>query len=175
MGKQSKRSEALGVAVKMEQEGSRFYRQAAKTAKDPLAKKMFLSLAKDEDRHERIFKEMAEKAGVVPIEAKDMKGIALLNRMEELFRGAARKAKGAAKAGESQVKAIDIALGMEEQSYVYYTNAAKQLRDPKEKEILRKIAEEENDHFRLLNDTRLYLVYPQMWYFTQEMPLLDGG
>ncbi len=64
---------------------------------------------------------------------------------------------------------------MEEHSYRYYVKAAKALRDAKEKEILRKIAEEENAHFRILSDTRLYLTYPEMWHIIQEKPVIDGG
>jgi rubrerythrin len=175
MAKPSKRSDALGVAIKMEQEGRKFYKQAAAASKNPLTKKMFLSLATDEQRHEKIFREMAEKAGMVPTAAKDLKGLALLQRAEEIFRGVARKAKSAAKTNADDIKALDIALDMEVQSYNYYTNAAKVLRDAREKEVLRKIADEENVHFRILNDARLYLTYPEMWFIIQEKPVIDGG
>lgn len=175
MAKTAKRSDALGVAVKMEQEGSKYYKKAAKAAKNPLGKKMFLSLAKDEERHEKLFKEMAREAGVDPSDAGEIKRLELHKRMEELFRAVAKKAKKAAKADDNDIKAIDIALGMEEESYKYYTDAAKGIQDSAEGEILRRIADEENEHFKILNDTRLYLAYPQMWYIMQEKPVIDGG
>ena len=64
---------------------------------------------------------------------------------------------------------------MEEKAYFYYTGAAKTMADAQEKKILLKIAEEENEHFRILNDTRLYLTYPEMWNIIQEKPVIDGA
>jgi rubrerythrin len=79
------------------------------------------------------------------------------------------------KSSDGDIKAIDLALGMEEKAYAYYTDAAKAMTDGQEKDILLKIAEEENEHFRILSDTRLYLTYPQMWHIIQEKPVIDGG
>ena len=47
-------SEALDIGIKAEKEAYEFYNKSAEETKDPDAKKMFLMLAKQEDRHYNI-------------------------------------------------------------------------------------------------------------------------
>jgi rubrerythrin len=171
----AKRSDALGIAIRMEEEGIRFYSKAAERAKNDLVKKMFASLVKDEERHRAIFQEMAAQEGVRPSRADELDESSPAKRIKSIFRGAAAKVKKSLGSTEDVVKVIDIALGMEEKAYFSYAAVAKTMADPQEKQILLKIAEEENEHFRILNDTRLYLTYPQMWNIIQEKPVIDGA
>ena len=175
MAKGTGRSDALGAAIRMEEEGIRFYTKAAGQSRDPLGKKMFLSLVKDEERHAQIFREMAAQEGVRPSRVGEMDKASPAARIRSIFKGAAGKVKKALKADAGDVKVIDIALRMEEKAYFHYSEAAKAMTDSREKRILQKIAEEENEHFRILNDTRLYYTYPQMWHIIQERPVIDGG
>lgn len=173
MAKQTKRSGALGVAIQMEKEGIAFYTKAADQTKNPLGRKMFLSLVGDEQRHVRIFEELAAQEGVIPSAAEELDDNNPMKRAGSFFKAASKKTGKTA--SDDDIKAIDFALGMEKDAYFFYLNAAKAVSDPAEKEILQKIAEEENQHFRILNDTRLYLSYPEMWHIIQEKPLIDGG
>lgn len=175
MATSAKRSDALGVAIHMEQEGIKFYTEAGERSANLRGKRMFFSLVKDEERHLAIFREMAAREGVRPSRADELEKSSPVSRIGPLFKGAAGKARQAMKSSDGDIKAIDIALGMEEKAYSCYTAAAKAMADGQEKKILLKIAEEENEHFRILNDTRLYLTYPQMWNIIQEKPVIDGG
>lgn len=56
-------SEALDIGIKAEKEAFEFYNKSAKTTSDPDAKKMFLMLAEQEDRHFNIL--MAEKQALI--------------------------------------------------------------------------------------------------------------
>jgi rubrerythrin len=56
-------SEALDVGIKAEKEAYEFYSKSAEEAKDHEAKKMFLMLAEQEDRHFNIL--MAEKQALI--------------------------------------------------------------------------------------------------------------
>ena len=175
MAKSGKRSDALGVAMHMEQEGIKFYTKAGERSANERGQRMFFSLVKDEQRHLEIFQEMAEREGVRPSRAGELDESSPVSRIGPLFKGAAAKLKQAMKSSDGDIKAIDLALGMEQKAYSYYTDAATAMADGREKKILLKIAEEENEHFRILNDTRLYLTYPQMWHIIQEKPVIDGG
>lgn len=175
MAGKAKRSDALGIAIRMEEEGIQFYSKAAEQAENTLAKKMFASLVKDEERHRAIFQEMATQEGVRPSRANELEESSPAKRIQSIFKGAAAKAKKSLKSTDEVVRALDIALGMEEKAYLFYAGAAKTMADALEKEILLKIAEEENEHFRILNDTRLYLTYPEMWNIIQEKPVIDGA
>ena len=174
MAGKTKRSDALGIAIRMEEEGIRFYSKAAGQAENGLVKKMFASLAKDEERHRAIFQEMAAQEGVRPSRADELDKSSPAKRIQSIFKGAAAKVKKSLRSTD-EVQAIDIALGMEQKAYFFYSGAAKTVTDAQEKQILLKIAEEENEHFRILNDTRLYLTYPEMWHIIQEKPVIDGA
>ena len=56
-------SEALDIGIKAEKEAYEFYSKNATEAKDPEAKKMFLMLAEQEDRHYNLL--TAEKQAVI--------------------------------------------------------------------------------------------------------------
>jgi rubrerythrin len=56
-------SEALDIGIKAENEAYRFYSKSAGETKDPEAKKMFLMLAEEEDRHYNILN--AEKQALI--------------------------------------------------------------------------------------------------------------
>ena len=175
MAGKAKRSDALGIAIRMEEEGIQFYSKAAEKAENTLAKKMFASLVKDEERHRAIFQEMATQEGVRPSRANELEESSPAKRIQSIFKSAAAKVKKSLKSTDEVVQALDIALGMEENAYFFYAGAARTMADAQEKEILLRIAEEENEHFRILNDTRLYLTYPQMWNIIQEKPVIDGA
>ncbi len=175
MAKAKQKSEALGVAIHMECEGIEFYSKCAKQVRHPLAKKMFRSLVGDEKRHKKIFMAMAREEGVVPAAVKELKRNGALRRMALVFRAAGKHLKKSLKPDAADVKAIEIALKMETKSFIFYNETAKVVKDAKEKSILLRIAAEENEHFRILNDTKMYLTYPEMWFIIEEKPLIDGG
>ena len=56
-------SEALDIGIKAENEAYQFYRKSGAETKDPEAKKMFLMLAEEEDRHYNILN--AEKQALI--------------------------------------------------------------------------------------------------------------
>jgi rubrerythrin len=53
--------EAIKIAIEREKAASEFYSKAAKIAKYPGTKEMFLSLAKEEAEHRRILEEELNK------------------------------------------------------------------------------------------------------------------
>ncbi len=175
MAKQTRRSEALGVAIQMEREGMAFYQKAAEGMKESLGKKMFLSLVGDEKRHVEIFQQMAAEAGVRPAGMDEIDQQGPIARIAGIFQDVGRKVKKEIKPDDDDIKVIEVAKGMEEKAYFFYVDVAKSVNDAAEKDILLKIAEEENEHFRILEDTRMYLTYPKMWHIIQERPVIDGG
>lgn len=56
-------SEALDIGIKAEKEAYEFYKRSAEDSKDPEAKKMFLMLAGEEDKHYELL--MAEKQALM--------------------------------------------------------------------------------------------------------------
>jgi len=175
MSDQARVSEAIGAAVEMERKGIAFYQAAAQKMSDPFAKKMFLSIAEDEKRHERIFRDMAAKAGARPADLQEMNREGPIRRVQAIFRELGRKVTEDVRPDDDRIKALDMALRMEEESYAFYSETAKTCPDEKEKEMFLLIANEENEHYRLFDDTKLYLTNPAEWNIKEEKPLIDGG
>jgi rubrerythrin len=55
--------EALDIGIKAEKEAYEFYKRSAESSKDPKAKKMFMMLAGEEDKHYNLL--MAEKQALI--------------------------------------------------------------------------------------------------------------
>ena len=175
MADEAKVSEAVGMAVEMEKKGAAFYTDVAAKMSSPFAKSRFLSIAQDEKRHERIFREMAAKAGVTPADLDQMDQEGPIARIQGIFRELGRQVSEELNADDDQVKALDIAIDMEKDAYKFYSETAEACADPQEKKMLLKIANEENDHYRIFDDTRLYLTNQEEWNIKEEKPVIDGG
>lgn len=175
VAEQDKRSEALGIAVRMERQGMELYRKASERTVHPFAKKMFLSLVEDEKRHEEIFQRMAEAAGVRPSAVDEMDKEGPLERISAIFRETALQLNEELRPDDDDIKVMDIAKDLERKAYDFYTAAAKQMSDALEKTAFERIAAEENEHWRILDDTKLYLTNPAEWHIKEERPLIDGG
>ena len=172
MAQSPKTSEALGIAVQMEQEGRKYYLETAAKMTNSFAGRMFLSLAEDERRHEQIFRQMAREEGVRPGELDEIDPEGPIKRIRVIFREVARDA---AVLVADDIEALKVAMKMEEEAFRFYSQTAGETGSPTEKEILEKIALEENEHFRILDDTLLYLTDPVKWNLKEEKPLIDGG
>ena len=73
------------------------------------------------------------------------------------------------------VEVIKTAMQLEKKAYDAYMEWAGVTDNPTEEDILKKIALEENEHWRILDDTLLYLTNPAEWNIKEEKPLIDGG
>ena len=175
MSDERKTSEALGIAVEMERKGMAFYNEAVTRTSNPFAQEMFRSLANDEKKHERVFLQMAEETGVRPSELDEMDPAGPIRRIQAIFKNAAAGIRGQATDQGNDIKVIQIAKGMEQEAFHFYASAAGNAEDALEKEAFEKIARQENEHWRILDDTQLYLTDPAKWHLKEENPLIDGG
>ncbi len=167
-------AKVIGAGIRMEEEGLKVYQEAAARTRHPFAKEMFLSLAHDETRHAEWFRKMAAQRGVAPAPLSDLDPDGFLKTISETFKALRAQIKSL-KASADDIKAIDVALGLEEKSYKVYTEAAAKATNPDEKAVLQFIAREENNHWKILDDTRLYLTDWEKWNIKDEKPVIDGG
>ena len=166
MIRKSKISEALDIAVRMEQEGQAFYAEAAEKMTHPFGRRMFLSFVNDEQRHEQIFRQMAREEGCLPAETDEIKPEGPTKRIRAIFRDTT---KDAVSPGADGVELIRAAMEVEERAFRLYSEMAKATDSATERSILEKIAREENEHSRILDDTLLYLYLagPAQWRLTR--------
>jgi rubrerythrin len=142
--------QALRQAIRLEQDGYKFYTEAAERMADPRGREMFLSLADDEKLHLRIVQDQYEalKGG--------KKWISFPETMEmevkpvDLDKPLFPPEKEAISPEASDTDALLFALQIENESYELYRKVAAETADPAGKEMYKFLASQERIHFDIL-------------------------
>ncbi|AEB09388.1 ferritin-like domain-containing protein [Desulfobacca acetoxidans] len=164
----------LQIAIQMEQDGKKYYDQAAYNAKSEGVRAIFSHLAIGEVYHIQRIQEIYDALEKDPTWTEDMCEFNPPAADASFFADAMAKAEMAA-GDADDLKALDIGLSMEQKSIEFYQNLAKQAQDPKERRFLLSLVNEERGHYYYLMDYRNYLADPADWYFIKEMGHVDGG
>jgi rubrerythrin len=160
------RIEALRQALKMEEDGKAFYKKAMEEAKSKLAKEIFQSLIKAEDKHVKRISELyraLEQTGQWP------DAVLTRNHAETLpniFAAAMANIHEKVPGTTTDIDALKIAAKLEDEGMKYYQSKADATDDPFEKKFYRLLVHEEGEHFVSILDTIEYLEDPQ-GYFSQ--------
>jgi len=166
----------LRQAMDNELEGRALYLEAAERTKDELGKRMFHSLAQDEEEHLQILQvqhgaitgtgqwldlEAAQKEEPDP-------SLRLFPQEEEAVERLIPE-------DASDLDALKIAMDFERRGYRLYEKAAAETSDPTAQAIFRFLVEEESRHFALLDNSHDYLANQGIWYFDDiEKPFFEG-
>jgi rubrerythrin len=153
--------QALRQAIRLEQDGYKFYTEAAERTTDPRGREMFLSLADDEKLHLRIVQDQYEalSAGTGWVsfpEALEFKSIDL---DKSLFPPEEESIAPEA----SDTDALLFALEIENESYELYRKAASETADPAGKAMYQYLASQERTHFDILMLNYEHLVSTGSW------------
>jgi rubrerythrin len=160
--------DAVETAIKMETDAISFYEEAVNRTAHPFGKEMFRGFVKDETRHlkmlQQIFKGLDIEADFI--------------RPKETIKTVFSRLKDSmmqkVKAMESELEALNIALKFEKEGYDFYKDVASRADSGKEKELFERLAEEENDHYRILNETYSFLDNTGHWYMYEERGIVEG-
>lgn len=155
MGSQFEASDILEIAMRIEENGSAFYRFAVQLARDDEAKKMFEHLAAEEDNHKATFKGMLSKVETrVPPETYPGEYGAYLRNYAD---GSLIFTKEAMEAELASIKdtlsAINFAIRRELDSILYY-HEIKGFISKDQHEAIDAIINEERKHFKMLSKMR---------------------
>ncbi len=166
----------LESAVRMELDGRKFYLKAAKTAKNLIARKLLESLAEQELAHIDRIKEISEGlkheedwadfAGTINSQAK--KKLALV------FKPLTAAEKKKLKADPSNVKAIELSMKKETDSYDYYDKQSKQTGIRIAKVFYNRLKKEEEHHYELLEEALQLLTDTASWFVKTEGRVMEG-
>jgi rubrerythrin len=140
---------ALSQALKLEQDGYAFYRQAAERVHDETCKRTMLSLAEEEKIHEamiaRQMQAQREEGGFVAVPGVVLGDVDLSAR---LFPPAALEKTVGQMATE--LEALQMALEVESTSYEYYRQTSLTTEDAEGQRMFRWLAGAELTHFNIL-------------------------
>jgi rubrerythrin len=169
---QTKALEILQTAIQMEIDGKVFYEKSSKEALHDMGKKLFTTLAAEEDTHRRTFVKIYEalrgsKAWPVTDLHRD-KGYTI----KTIFAQAAKDTK---KAAASEIEAAQKAIEMEIKSFEFYKDQVKVADSAAVRGFYETLAGEERGHQLALVNYMEFLKDPAGYFVSTEHPSLDGG
>jgi rubrerythrin len=148
---------AIEVAIQAEKKASQFYAKASKMTKDPRGRDMLQQLSEFEMNHYNKLKDLAK----------------LLQEKGDwlLYSGTSLKKKAIAiKAGQlkgqdqlSNMDALKLAIREEKKARAYYRSMVELTKDPRGKDMYKRLASEEELHEKLLNDQYYSLHNTGIW------------
>ena len=150
---------ALRMAIRIEQNGYRFYRRAAEETSDPEAKELFNGLAEDEVGHEEMLSrrlEALEQDGVwTPVDAEEWPAGNPRPSGEPVF--SSERLKEEVYDYTSELSALRMAYLIEKNAVAFYTKAARETEDPVGKAMYQDLADWEREHQRVLEEEYRFL------------------
>jgi rubrerythrin len=158
--------QALRQAMRLEEDGYRFYTEAAERTVDPRGKEMFLSLADDEKLHLRIVRDQYEaiSGGKGWVSVSETIEVEPIDLDKPLF----PPDKEVIDPKASDTDALLFGLQIENQSYELYRKAAAETADPAGKAMYQRLASQERTHFDILMLNYEHLVSTGNWRGLQD-------
>jgi rubrerythrin len=164
------REEVAGAAIQLEKDGREFYLGAAAKTKSDLARKMFEGLAEDELNHIDWIEKLSPGAGTA-----ESANRALYDRLRPIFAGAPPGLRLSAELTDTDLEAIDIAIGMEEKSMAAYEKWAAEDDSDDVQALCKALAGQEHFHRQMLENTRQYLDKTADWFMQEEQWNFEGA
>lgn len=149
--------DATEFAIRQENDGISFFKDAARRSHNPLGRAMFLSFVEDEKEHIRRIKMMM--SGIIEPETGmgEYQPDCPRERLKTIFEELMGNIDNEAPADASDLDAIKIALTIERKVYKFYEVASREVSSAREKELYKFLAKEEIIHFQILKNAYNHL------------------
>ncbi|HID89805.1 MAG TPA: hypothetical protein EYP52_08875 [Anaerolineae bacterium] len=176
----------LGIlrrGMSLERDGYRFYTQAAERASSERGRRMFLDLAAQEVDHLRLllaeYRVLEEGRGWLPYKEAMTADFPLDPANPDLPGEEPPESMPVFTPDreislEGDVAALEFGLETERISRELYAKAAEEAEDPLAKEAYEFLTRQEEEHYRLLQNTLEYLTQNQTWWDSEELPFFTG-
>jgi len=169
--------ESLKLAIKTEQDGKKMYLEAADRVKNPLAVATFKQLAKEEDIHIEVIKKFYEglaSGSGGKLSEKLEQAMSYNLRKKTIFEAAKSRMDETVSSDPDLISAYDAALKFEEDGAKMYEELTSKTEDSMAKELYKFMNVQENEHYRLLAESKHYLEHPDQWFIEEEKPHFEG-
>ncbi len=160
---------AVEIAIKMETDAIKFYREAAERASHPVGKKMFESIKEDEKRHLEMLSTIFKEMDIKITDASPMKNI------KTVFQSMKDAMMKKVEATSDELDAFKVAMQMEKEGIEFYKNAEAEAKTEKEKALFERLIKEEQQHFDIFSNTYFFLSDTGNWFMWEEHSIVDGG
>ena len=172
---QSRTLDAVKIAIQMEIDGKKYYREAGRKSDNKLGQELFRWLAGEEDKHRRIFggifNAIRKQKAWPSVNIQPRKGAIL----ETVFSTQMKSGGSGVKPAASELESIVGAMEMEDKTREFYRSQHDKAEYEAEKKLYSALAAEEEGHYLALVDYREYLINPAGYFLKAEHHSLDGG
>ena len=163
-----KTAQAMKTAIEMEKSGHRFFTEAAEKVSHEVGRKLFTRLAAEEVEHMRTFEKIftAVSGGT---EWKDAVGSVQPSKRVPYFDDARKEFKA-----EDQTVELDYlkkALDLERNAMQFFEKAMADAESPEAREIFKRILEEEQGHYDLIQAEIDSISGSGFWFDVQEFQM----
>jgi rubrerythrin len=167
------------LSIELEKKGYAFYTATAAKTKNPLAASTLSSLADRERLHiERIMEFYLSLSGEKNLKSDWLRGVEVPPTRVQLLKPILIKLKrGLSQRIESEQEineAYQIAEGLERDSFTLYDKISKESDDPTARKFYAALAQEEREHYSILDETLQYLNDPADWFKKEERWIVEG-
>ena len=148
-------SELVKIAIGIERNGASFYDSLAKSTGNEITKGVYEYLADEERKHIEVFQSMlGSVADYHPLETyTEEYDLYLKALVDSAVFSDAEAAREMAQKVDSDAEAIQMALGAEKDSILFYSEMRDLVRRS-DREVINKIIEEEKSHLRQLSELK---------------------
>jgi rubrerythrin len=161
--------DTLEVALKMETDAISFYTEAARKTKYPAGKKMFLTITEDEKRHLEMISQLIKGMKLTHQDVSPLKNVKTV--FESLKDEMMQKVEVTA----DELEAFKIAMQMEKEGKAFYEKTLAQAKTEQEKDLLRRLIKEEQQHYDIFSNTHEFLADTGNWFMWEERGIVEGG
>ncbi len=170
-------TEILNYALTLEKDGQDFYCAASQKVLNPIGRQMLEWLAREEAEHIRKLTRALHSLkaeGKLACSEEDLAGHDAV-RFKTFFSQAKEKVKSMVPVEADDLKALEMAMEMENKGYAFYMKSMKEMTGSEERALLESLARDESDHYDALQNTYTYLKTPDLWYAWEEGHMYEGG
>jgi len=159
---------ALEVARKMETDAIKFYTEAAAKTTYEAGKKMFLSITEDEKRHLAMISDLIKGMNIKIDDVSPMK------RVQTVFESMKDEMMKKVAASKDELDAFKIAMEMEKEGGALYRRSLAEAKTEKEKDLFKRLIEEEKQHYDIFANTYSHLSDTGNWFLWEERGVIEG-
>jgi len=161
--------DVLEMALKTETDAIAFYTEAARKTSYPVGKKMFQAIIEDEKRHLEMIRQVVIGLHVTHTDVSPMKNV------KTVFEAMKKDLMKKVEATVDDLEALRMAMQMEKEGKAVYDKALSHVKSDKEKALLVRLIQEEEEHYTIFSNTLQFLEDTGNWFMWEERGIVEGG
>ena len=160
--------DVLEMALKTETDAISFYTEAARKTSYPVGKKMFQAIIEDEKRHLEMIRQVVIGLHITHTDVSPMKNV------KTVFEAMKKDLMEKVEATVDDLEALRMAMQMEKEGKAVYDKALSHVKSDKEKALLERLIQEEEEHYTIFSNTLQFLEDTGNWFMWEERGIVEG-